>query len=284
MKFHLNFIFGAILCTCMISCQKDDSDTNDQDNFLPGINAPIVGTLIDGGQISDISLYCVENDKDMTGMLWYEYYAKTKTVNDYTDFYLHLELNRNADRYIPVDDKERNGISQIEFENEKTKSAFIAEDYRNYIENTPLEEQKIGGWPSLFTAYVNGEVAIICDKQLFGEEPGTNLNKHFKVDSGSRCLPIGIEDAKLLYKFGDEIPSDMDKYFLKETWLQPNYKLRFKDNPSERYDEITLHVSVPMVIEYCHDYAVAQYKGQALKSKYSETELDAQCLIKFKWD
>ena len=101
----------------------------------------------------------------------------------------------------------------------------------------------------------------------------------------SRCLPIGIENPRMLYNFGDDIPTDMDKFFVKGTWLQPKYYLQFKELPTERFDELTLTVTFPMIREHVWDYAVAKYRGEDITTaKLTEDVYKAECPIKFEWE
>ena len=284
MKQYFSFLLCALFGLSFYSCQSDEP-------------APVEvaidprGNLWDGGQISGINFYCIEKKRPILGeMSYYDYYRMTKTVGSYSDFYLQLEFNINGYPPLTTDDMQ---IAIIQDDYEKSKSLFIVEDYDRFNQAITGEV----GWPSLFTAYTNGEVSITCGKVLFGEEPGTNLDKYFNVNrfyaandkfvenAGSRCLPIGIENPKMLYKFGEEIPSDMDKFFVKGTWLQPKYFLQFKELPTEKYDELTLSVIFPMIREHVRDYAVAKYKGEAITTaKLTEDVFKADCPIKFEWE
>lgn len=254
--------FLILLCTLLgwnlISCQDDEG----------GGTMPIMteGYLWDGWRISDISLYCFDNT-----------YSKVEIVKGYDDFKLNVILDCNQGTYRSDDADEMIAIGKLEKEYYWSKSAFILEDMKDFLKHESV------AWPDLFTAYTNGEVTITCDKVLYGEEPGTNLHEHFLVTSASACLPVGIENPKLLYAFGDEIPTDMSKFFVDESWLQPEYYLEFADSPSEQYEELTLCLSIPMVVENCRNYIAAQYKGLELPAKYTEKEFKAECLIKFDW-
>ena len=284
----MRYLFSFLLCVMFglsfYSCQRDESGDE------PGpveIDADPTGFLIDGGEISDVGFYCLENNQPVLGeMSYYDYCWMTKTVGSYSDFYLQLKFNRNAPFYQTDDADEMVAIGKIEGDYEKSKSLFIVEEYEKYRHNNQRDEQ----WPNLFTAYTNGEVSITCDKVLFGEEPGTNLEKYFNVNKGltdldSRCLPVGIENPRMLYNFGEEIPSDMDKFFVKGTWLQPQYYLQFKELPTEKYDELTLSVTFPMIREHVRDYAVAKYRGETVTSpKLTEDVFKADCPIKFEWE
>lgn len=278
MKKCIFLMLSGLVCLFSQSCQNEEIGANDNHSITDEINANTEGLLLDGGEISDISLFCIENNKSMIGKQWYEYYPETKTVSDYSSFKLILMLNRNAPIYIAEDIDERTSIAKIEYEYVIEKSLFIYENYKKYKESNPA------GWPDLFTAYLNGELSITCDKILFGQQPGTNLSSYFTVSAKSPCIPLGIENPKLLYKYGEELPIEVPKLLTKGTWLQPEYNLQFAKLPDEKYEDLTLYVTLPMVIEHVRDIAVSRYKGTELDNKYSEAAFKADCLIKFNWD
>ena len=279
MKQFFSFFLCVLFGLSFYSCQSDEPGPAE-------VNIDIKGHLWDGGEISGINFYCIEKYNSHIGEPHYQYNPRVKTLKNYSDFYLQLEFNRNAPFYQTDDADEMVAIGKIEGDYEKSKSLFIVEEYEKYRHNNQRDEQ----WPNLFTAYTNGEVSITCDKVLFGEEPGTNLDKYFNVNKGltdldSRCLPVGIENPRMLYNFGEEIPSDMDKFFVKGTWLQPQYYLQFKDLPTEKYDELTLSVTFPMIREHVRNYAVAKYRGETVTSpKLTEDVFKADCPIKFEWE
>ena len=126
----------------IVSCQDDDGK-----GLLNEINAPVEGLLLDGGQIFDISLFCLENQHSMIGEMWYDYYKRVKTVPDYESFHLLLTLNRTAGRYVTDDKEEMYQIGLNELEYEKEKSRFILDSFNNYNKSHSGELE----WPTLFT-------------------------------------------------------------------------------------------------------------------------------------
>jgi hypothetical protein len=94
---------------------------------------------------------------------------------------------------------------------------------------------------------------------------------------------VGVTEPYLLYDFGDSIPTNMHDYFIKEAWLQLSYKLYFCEAPSEKYDDLTLRISIPMIQECCEDYILAEYYGHPLESKYKESTFRSSLKIKFDW-
>lgn len=277
MKAKVLLFLSSLVCLFCLSCQ------NDEDNSIEGNYPPpsLEKTLLDGGSISSIDLYCLQYHDTIFGLSEQERYSMIKTVPDYSSFYLLLMLN--LDNYLYSWNGEYNeeiiSIKNIIKEYEDEKSAFIYEEYETYTQSVSEV-----GWPYLVTAFTNGEVSITCDKVLYGEQPGTNLSSHFTVLTESACLPVGIENPKLLYHFGDELPKIMSDYFVDKSWLQPKYYLQFSEEvPCEKYDELTLHLSYPMIIESFWKRAVAEYKGIEFNERFTEAEFNADCTIRFNW-
>ena len=261
------------------------------------------GRLWDGHDISQIGLYCIEKDSSVKIVIDVArtYWVKTKTIKDYSDMdfmYLELTYGRDWDKlrqhYGIEKGDEAIKISRLEKEYYINKSSLLVEDYDAFVYDSDpnrnywkydFENLWFVGYPDFYTAYVNGEVSITCDKTLYGEEPGTNLSKHFSVISKGGCVPVGIENTRLLHHFGEVLPTDMEEIFPHEAWLHRNYYMYFKDIPSEKYDNLTLHLSIPMTVEHSMDYIVSEYKGNAPSApQYTETVFEADCPINFNWD
>ncbi len=277
MKNIVSLILCSLVCLLYQSCNKEETEAND----FSKVNAPTEGTLLDGGEISSISLFCIENNKSMNGEPWYEYYPKTKIVSDYGSFKLILMLNRNAAVPLSDDINERTAIAKLEEEYDREKSLFLVEYRRKYMQDHQVELP----WPVLFTAYTNGELSITCDKRLFGQQPGTNLSSYFAVSSQSPCIPIGVETPEILYiyDFREPMTIEAPALFMKETWLQPEYGLTFAKQPDEKYEELTLHITLPVLKEHVRDVAVSKYKGTSGSQKFTEAVYRSECLIKFNW-
>lgn len=271
-KTSLLCLFAGI---CMQSCQNDELETNNGNTSE--IVLPVEGLLLDGGLISDVSLYCIEKNNPHIGEQWNEYYPETKTVKGYDAFRLLLYPHTNAPRYNSEDKKEMDAIKKIEEEYYKEKSTFILEAYNEY------NKTGVTGWPEVFTAYTTEDITITCDKVLFGEQPGTNLTSHFALRSDVFCVPVGVEEPKLLYGFG-ETPKRMSDLLVKGAWLHNEYYMEFAEQPAEKYNELTLSLSCPVLLEHARDLATAKYKGSDLPRKFSEKVFTSKCLIKFNWD
>lgn len=293
MKKYLNMLLFALAFAGLASCQSNEEETengqievqDEQTGVEDGqaeVNIDGTGLLLDGGEISGVSLYCLEKNRTEFGEQWQDYYAKTKTVKGYSEISLDIKVNRDAPGYYTTDTAEYRAISQLEAKYYKEKTAFIVDEMESYRRSSI--PGKMAAWPDFLTAYINGEVVITCDKVLYGEEPGTNLSGHFNVLSGTQCLPVGVDNPSLLYNYGDQMPTLLSEYLPTGAWLQPDYWLEFDNQPSEKYDNITLHLTFPLLIEHSRDYAVALYKGNNSDMKYTERVFNADCSINFDWE
>lgn len=272
--------FLCFLLTAFCSCQDDDSK-----RVTPAPD--IEGLLIDGGRISKAGLYCLKSEPMYDA--WYNYYPKVKTLNDYSDMSsLCLLLHDEQWTYISDNIEEMSAIYSLEEAYWKKKSSFILEAYNQYKASDFRREasrnndtRHIWGWPYFFTAYTNGEVTITCDKTLFGETPGTNLTKHFVINGFNGCMPVGVENPELRYTFFDDQPTLMSERFPVGVWLQPEYRLQFQTFPEEKYDSITLSLTMPLIIEHTREYAAATYKGKNPTPIFTEEVFTSECPIKF---
>ena len=304
MKNYFNILLGILSCVGLFACSNEE--LNEGTIEMPENSEPVnnKGRLWDGHDISQIGLYCIEKDSSVKIVIDVArtYWVKTKTIKDYSDMdymYLLIDTDRDWDsllhRYGLEKEEDRRAVAQKEAEYYKNKSSLLIEDYdafdydadpnRYWYRKYDYVYSWFVDYPAFYTAYVNGEVSITCDKTLYGEESGTNLSKHFGVISPGRCVPVGIENVRLLHHFGEVLPTDMEEIFPHEAWLHRNYFMYFKDIPSEKYDNLTLHLSIPMTVEHSMDYIVSEYKGNAPQNpRYTETVFEADCPINFNWD
>ena len=296
MRSYFNILLGILSCVSLLACSNEDVEG---ENFYEDTR----GRLFDGHDITKIGLYCVEKDSSVKIRVDDRaYWVKTKTLKDYSDmdfFYLEIkdeyeDPDRLTRRYGLDKEKDIRAVSRKKWEYYNNKSSLLVEDYNAFVYDADpnrnywkydFENLWFSGWPAFYTAYVNGEVSITCDKTLYGEEPGTNLSKHFSVISKGGCVAVGIENTRLLHHFGEVLPTDMEEIFPHEAWLHRDYYMYFKDIPSEKYDNLTLHLSIPMTVEHSVDYVVSEYKGNAPSApQYTETVFEADCPINFNWD
>ena len=264
----ITFFFLSALC--LSSCQNDDDVPNSDVPDFPG--PKLEGTLMDGGQISGIGFYC--DDYSLRGDRTYkEHWAETKTVKDYGAFRLILDVEQEAGTYQSGDSAEMSAVRKYESEYCKEKSSFIIESYRKH--------GPYAAWPELLTAYLNGDFTITCDKPLFGQQPGTNLSQHFTFTTVFPCVPVGVETPHFLYDYGESQNKTVSSIFVKGVWLTYRYYFEFTEQPSEKYDEITLHITMPIQKEHVSDIAAARYKTGEFAPKFSEVVYQADCQIKF---
>lgn len=263
------FFFLCVMLFC--SCDREEQIYDCSD--------PSYQNLMDGGWISGVNLYCVV-DNSRPNKFVRVWDKSVKTVNDYVNFYLVLEIGTRAINSEIQYQYEDFLISYVRGIYRKKKAQFIIDEHLK-----SCRQGKDVSWPLLFTAYINGEITIECDKVLFGEQPGTNLSSHFNLLSykNVHCLPIGVENPQILYNFGDDFPQELNKYFQDKTWLLEGYNFAFADQPTEKYDEITLRVTCPLIKEDAKAIATAIYKGTDIPSN-TETVYTAECKIKFEWE
>ena len=267
MRQYKNLLLLALIFSGLVSCQSDEDGTDKELSF----NLDTTGVLFDGGGISNVSFYCVPRHKIENGVQ----FLPTETVKDYNEILLDIQIHTERSGFYTADTAVNNAISRLAMKYCKEKSSFIVDEKKKY---------ESSDWTEFFTAYINGEVMITCDKVLFGEEPGANLCEHFGVHQGTRCLPVGIDNPILLYNYGDQMPTVMSDYLPIGAWVQPYYFLEFDSQPSERYDSITLHLTLPLLMEHVRDYAVELYRGNNSGKIYTEEVFKADCTICFNWE
>lgn len=278
MKTKLKPLALFFMGIALASCQSDEQ--------LPpeGIGIDVtrrdVCELLDGGKISDIKLYCLNANEHLYGEDWFEKYSRTKVVKDYSEITMLIDVEQNASSLNVFNNKEDNDqLSSRRLAFYKDKCDFIVNDCESHDTSDTQHS-----YPVLFSAYINGEVRITCDKTLFGENPGTDLKKHFACISSQVCQPAGVLNPKLLRGYGDPPATALDETFADEVWLGTQYFFQFNKNPEERYDKITLHLEMPIKSELVNEYLAAEYKGNSSVDRYKDTVYEYDCKIMFDWD
>lgn len=270
MKKVLYIVFAMSLM--LISCSKDKSEELVYGPTYDPYEG--VGNMYAGEGAAELGFYCI--DKGATGQSpWFEYYPQVKTLKNYSSLRFILQFDELS--YVLTN----KDIHPLEVDYLNTKNKFMQEAYIQYCEQ-PHEHGL--NWPMFFTGYVNGDVAISCDKTLFGQQPGTNLSKFFKISSGLTCLPLGRENPEMLYTFGDSLPQRMSDFLQKDTWLGQHYWLEFLEEPNERPDEITFTLSFPVTIERVREYLSSISKGNNAELQTSDVSHVKQCTVKFDWE
>ncbi|MBR3454701.1 MAG: hypothetical protein IKH26_05220 [Bacteroidaceae bacterium] len=271
MRHPANLLLLILLALSIHSCQKEEDDIPLSPILPPG--------LVDGGKISSINLYCLEKDVPQKG-IWFNYYPKIKTIKDYSNIQLCLMVDTNIPLRESEDSEERSFIRKMEanYHSERISAVLnISKDDGSYIDKGYLLD-------GFMTAYVDGEAELTCDKTLFGEPPGTNLSKYFYTLNN--LIPIGVERPKMLHDmdFETPVPEPMNNFFQNEAWIRNKYYMELQSLPAERYNELTLHMTIPMKIEHVRDYMLSSSRGDSIAPRYTEQTFEADCLIKFEWD
>jgi hypothetical protein len=278
MKKYYILLFAILGVPAMISCSNNDDD----DNLLDSPPEEIEGLVLDGEELTDVSLFCLVKGDTSAKAPWFNYYPKVKTVKDYSSIQFNVWIHQGGSSYRTSDYQRMNDIRQLEIAYDKQKSAFILEDYKDY--NRKYAPTSIASWPTYYMACFNGEVTLTCDKTLFGEAPGANLSKYFTIIAESECMPVGLENPTLRYRFGDTLPTIMADLLVDGSWVQAGYFLEFAEQPTEKHDELTLTLTTPMTLERVGAYVEAQYDGKELDSLYTSVVFKSDCLIKFDWE
>lgn len=295
------FLLLLLLCGVLVSCDKNtgidgeypesgidsklekegeevsDKNGEDEEQIVCNFSYNPEGTMMDGDEVGGVNLYCWEKKYSVTPRIeGGDYRFMTKTIDDYSQMELRLEIKRNGQYRVPdIAETARIGGLQVEYSNKK--SLFIYDEYVKYRDQFHI------GWPFFFAAYVNGKVTLTCDKALFGKGAGENLSEHFHIYSVARCMPVGIESPYLLYNFCDELPIYMSEYFPKETWIQSLYYLDMPVAPEEKYDELTFHITMPIKKESIRRSIAQGANGVDKPMQMIDEVYEADCLIKFNW-
>lgn len=283
MKKALYFAFA--MSVLLFSCNKDEKEEGREGgkNF---IDMPLEGLMVDAGEIAELQLYGLQKTIFISGFdipAVYRDEVKDKgelVFPDYQSIRLYAWFVRHGYGLIE-DSAKATKIIRMERDYYYHKTDFILEQYNKL--QTPVE------WPLLFTAYVNGDVTLTCDKTFFGQEPGENLSQHFRVSPAYGCVPIGRgENPEMLYSFNDIeklfTGICMTDFFKKDSWMQYGYMIKFIDEPTERYDEITFTLTFPASLEHVREFVTSKYKGENAPMRVTDTTFTASFKAKFNWE
>ena len=283
-------LFLATLAVCLLlcACNKDENEEGREDGGN-AMNMPVEGLMIDAGEIAGLQLYGLQKAVYMSGFdipAVYRDEVKDKgelVFPDYQSIRLYAWFATGGYGLIE-DTAKATKILRMERDYYYHKTDFILEQYYNYYKlQRPVE------WPLLFTAYVNGDVTLTCNKTLFEQEPGENLSQHFKVTPAYCCVPTGRgENPEMLYSFNDieklSTGICMTDFFKKDSWMHYCYMIKFIDEPTERYDDITFTLTFPTTREHIRDYAINLYNGENKPMKLTDDTFTASFNAKFNWE
>ena len=259
---------ALIAMTTFLSCSDDN-----EDDPGAGLYVNPEGMLKDGHGINGIGLYCLEKGGNVYHQFWFDYYKKVKTLNDFSQMDLRILMNE-ADGWTNQGDPDfLRDIEIMETEYYKQKTVFLQKAYRQY------ESYARNGWPCFWTAYLNGKATLVCDKDLYGEKAGSDLSEHFGIRGRFNCIPQGIENPILKYNFCDVQPEIMSDYFIDKSWIQTDYFVYPLSNPSEKYEELTFTLTIPMILEHSREYIVSKINGLNKDLRRTEEVFTTKCTI-----
>lgn len=262
------FLFAALLLNTLLgACDSDDEQT-----IKPVPQPDPVGLMSDGGGITSMKMNCVTFDIPNDD-------EATKTLEGYDDLLLHVtfdytSVNAYQPEFTEKEIQEMSVRNTMEETYYREKTLFMQQEYHDTL--------AAHGWPHYFTAYVNGEVSVTCNKILFGLAPGENLGRHFSISTATDCMPIGIDNPYLLYHFGEELPQSVADFFPQESWILYEYWLKPLSLPEEQYDSLTFRFTLPMTVEHTGQFIKSQYKGTNEELKRENKVFVAECVVKFK--
>ena len=286
MRKALYFVFA--MSVLLFSCNKDEKEEG-REGGENAMDMPLEGLMMDAGEIAELQLYGLQKAVYMSGFdipAVYRDEVKDKgelVFPDYQSIRLYAWFVRHGYGLIE-DSAKATKILRMERDYYYHKTDFILEQYNKlYQLQTPVE------WPLLFTAYVNGDVTLTCNKTLFGKDSGKNLSQHFMVSPAYCCVPIGRgENSEMLYSFNDieklSTGICMTDFFKKDSWMQSAYLIRFIDKPTERYDELTFTLTFPASLEHVREFCTSKYKGENAPMRVTDTTYTASFTAKFNWN
>lgn len=282
MKVSINYFACSLVCIimCIFTSCADECENDDHFRYDVFDNLTWDGSFITNLALTDPKAPTISTDPSYDKTAPYQ-------VEGYNELILQLRFTSDInivtylDEVVPREDFEKAIRQIVKYEN--SKNSFIISDLNRFYDEHA--EKKSEFIQLYYFAYIDRGPSITCDKTLFGLEAGTNLCKHFKICDDMikwpHCIPSGIEKPDLLYRCGDEMPESMDMFFSEKSWIRPYYNIRLIDTPAEEYDELTFHLSFPLIVEHTIDYAIEQFKGGKPERKFSKRVLEADCHIVF---
>lgn len=244
----------------MLSCSDNDEGYN-----IGNSKPRPLGEMGDAGNINRIRVYCVDGNTAI-------YQSDADFVFDsYSQVRFYIVPRTSSQHSTSLN------VVNAMIDYYVTRSSFIIEEYNNLLDKGEY------GYPCFYSAYINGEVTLTCDKTLFGKEPGVNLSPHFKAWVASTCMPVGRnDDAYLLYGFDDEMPISMDDVFVMDAWMFAEYCITFLDTPEERYDELTFQFTFPLSREHVEVTMLARENGINTEMLVTDDVYATECTVRLK--
>lgn len=239
----------------------------------------------------------------LRGVMRYEY-IESDTLTSYNSHDFDFELHRDNTKYFDFErDPDFSSIKSLSYAyiNEKMKKINDLADsiYATlpYIEHPDslrdlgIPDGKMFWYPAVFSATVNGKISVTCDKTLYGQKPGTNIADYFLTGWHLNDIEIiGVEEPKAILP-SKNIHLPLSEAYCEGLWLrsQSFHVFSFgtdKDGnfPTEKYDELTLTLSIPVKIESTYSYAASKYFNKQIGQHYTDTVFTASHKLYFKWE
>ena len=271
------FIMFSLFFFTLFSCEKNKVEgVIEEEPYWREISYDPYGLMEDGGYINHLYMQIPINNKA------YDRFDPDFSFEKYSDITLQYNFLGTCDEDKLI---EKEGLSA------RSWYRFIDSTYVYFKTKTkPLQDAhkksiKEGihyPWIKFYTAYINGEVQITCDKTLFGKEKGENLAQFFDVVSDQLYMPHGIENPTLTYMLDKDVPKTVDKLLTEETWLEPSCIIKFDSIPEEKYNELTFRITIPIKMEHTYEYVMDKFKGREAELKTSEKTFSAEYKARFK--
>ena len=278
------------LSLLLCACSKDEQEQS-SDIILNSTQPPIKGMMIDAACLTKLQLFCMEREVlflsgfNIPAMYYNNYTRKQKEplFANYSSVKMYAVFDKNGNGFISDTTQIAKTINDWVYDWYCRRTEFILEQY-----NKKQSSENPRVWPTFFTSYVNGDVQLTCDKVLFGQQPGENLSQHFTVTPPYYFLPVGRDTPKVQYGFtdSDQLRAGvrMPDFFTKDSWMQFSYLIKFIEEPTEQYDEITFTLTFPASLEHVREFVTSKYKGENAPMRVTDATFTASFTAKFNWE
>jgi hypothetical protein len=278
----------ALVTICTFSCNNDENEEQEPINQEP-VSFENSRPKYDYGEVETadgilgLELSVVENFRGLS------YRPDNGPVDDYSTFQIlceifHGSLKNINPTYEKYSSEIQDAVLYMQYGFERARTRFIQDAFiANYGEpDYTFNSVYLLKWPSLFTAYINGDITISCDKKLFGKEPGEDISQYFNVYGTANCVPIGRENPTVLYNFEEEKPKAISELMQKDTWLQRYFYFYFREIPEEKYDTLTFKITIPITREHYtrYFYSICLKEYEPLKVTNDTLVSERQVIIK----
>ena len=297
---------------CIVSCNDDDDDEvkgeeqkeskqQEEQYFIDSIKYAypnyLDSLMSDGGRISGIKLICLDKggNLDAESYYYWNYQEKgtTPIFKKYSDIKLHVPVQRIYAIYSApeLDRGTQSAVFKKFYEYGKKRMEYVWKEQNEFMDSMRIALSGYGGLPTsiFFTASIDGEVTLTCDKPLFGQQPGENLASHMKVKNYCACcLPAGHENPWMYYNFEDcQLIWEgirMSNFFKLDSWLVLKYIIEFIDIPEEQYDELQFKLTMPLQRDHVQQSILNKINGMSDTLKVTHDVYTATCTVKFNWE